>query len=260
VSVPHRELSKKPLVEAILELRWQLEPLPDGEGRDPHYKLLIGRLFDRLQSVYPEYEPLPIASMPDELVGYIAQHRFRVSKDQWPLVQIGPGVVTFNETSGYHWEDFQQRARDVVVKLFDAYPKVADLKVQSLLLRYIDAVEFDYLSRDVFEFWKEKLKVKAELPDSLFANTGVEKLPVRSSWQTMFRCTNPPGHVQVSFATGQSFDKPAIIWETTVRSAGSDLPAMPDGFPAWIDAAHKITSDWFFKLIEGDLERSFDGE
>jgi hypothetical protein len=43
-------------------------------------------------------------------------------------------------------------------------------------------------------------------------------------------------------------------------SAGDDLPAMPDGFPAWLDSAHNITSDWFFKLIEGELEKRFDGE
>jgi uncharacterized protein (TIGR04255 family) len=44
-----------------------------------------------------------------------------------------------------------------------------------------------------------------------------------------------------------------------VQSAGADLPDMPKGFPAWVDAAHEITHDWFFKLIEGELERRFEG-
>ena len=64
----------------------------------------------------------------------------------------------------------------------------------------------------------------------------------------------------MSFATGRKEGEPAVLWETTVQSVGSDLPDMPDGFPAWVDAAHEITHDWFFKLIEGELERRFDGE
>jgi uncharacterized protein (TIGR04255 family) len=35
---------------------------------------------------------------------------------------------------------------------------------------------------------------------------------------------------------------------------------MPKGFANWIDAAHAITDDWFFKLIEGELERRFSGD
>jgi uncharacterized protein (TIGR04255 family) len=65
--------------------------------------------------------------------------------------------------------------------------------------------------------------------------------------------------VHVSFATGRKEDKPAILWETTVQSVDDDVPAMPDGFAAWFDAAHEITDDWFFKLIEGELERRFEG-
>jgi hypothetical protein len=35
---------------------------------------------------------------------------------------------------------------------------------------------------------------------------------------------------------------------------------MVGGFGGWIDAAHEITDEWFFKLIEGELERSFADE
>jgi uncharacterized protein (TIGR04255 family) len=146
------------------------------------------------------------------------------------------------------------------VKLYDAHPKVADLKMQSVLLRYIDAVEFDYSKQSAFDFLKDKLKVELRLPDNLFANTDVDRLPRSFAWQTTFRCRSPSGRVQVSFATGQQNDRPAILWETTVLSVGDDVPAMPDGFPGWLDSAHNITSDWFFKLIEGELERRFDGE
>ena len=255
--MPHRELKNKPLIEAILEIRWRLESPTPGEEKDPHYKILLGRLFDRLQSQYPEHEPLPTASVPDELVGHIVQHRFRVAPNRWPLVQVGPGVLTCNETSDYCWPDFQKRACEAVLKLYDAHPKVADLKIESILLRYVDAVDFDYSKQNAFDFWRDNLKVDLRLPDNLFAETGVNRLPRSSAWQTMFRCENPRGQVQVSFATGQQHGQAAIVWETMVQSVGDDLPDMPDGFPRWLDSAHNVTSDWFFKLIEGDLERRF---
>jgi uncharacterized protein (TIGR04255 family) len=34
---------------------------------------------------------------------------------------------------------------------------------------------------------------------------------------------------------------------------------MPAGFEGWLDAAHTIIHDWFFKLIEGDLRKEFQG-
>jgi uncharacterized protein (TIGR04255 family) len=61
----------------------------------------------------------------------------------------------------------------------------------------------------------------------------------------------------IRVATGQKNNIPAIVWETIIESAGDDLPSMPTDFSNWIDAAHEITDDWFFKMIEGELERRF---
>jgi uncharacterized protein (TIGR04255 family) len=229
-------------------------------ARDPHYRILLARLFDRFQAEYPEHEQLPTANMPDELVGQIVQHRFRSAKDDWPLVQVGPGVFTVNDTHRYTWTDFQKRADEAVIRLYDAHPAVAEFRIQSLTLRYIDALEYNYKEEDALAFLKEKMKVRLNLPESLFQATGVSGRPQGFSGQATFPCERPPGTVRVSFATGQKGDVPAILWETTVQSSEDRLPPMPDGFPAWIDAAHEITDDWFFKLIEGDLERRFQGE
>lgn len=265
-----KDLKNKPLVEAILEVRWRLMPQaaeqsqgagqPGLPGVDPHHKLLLGRLFDRFQKQYPEHEQLATARLPDELAGHMVQHRFRTASNDWPLVQVGPGILTVNDTSKYTWVDFSGRANRAIESLFDAHPKLADLTIQSLVLRYIDAVEFDYGKNNAFDFLREQLKIQTSLPPSLFADTGVNELPASSQWQASFACSKPRGRVHISFATGQKNEKPVIVWETTVESSNSDVPSMPGGFPAWIDAAHDITDNWFFKLIEGELERRFEGE
>ena len=266
--MPHKDLKNKPLVEAILEVKWQLAQPGQMSGVpqmalsavDPHYRLLLGRLFDRFQKEYPVHEPQPAATLPDELVSHVVQHRFRAAKDDWPLVQVGPGILTLNETQRYTWTDFQNRAKEAVVRLFDAHPNVGELRIQSLVLRYIDAVEFNYQEESAFAFLKDKLKVGISLPPSLFQDTGVGDLPRSFSWQATFQCSKPRGSLHVSFATGRKEGKPAILWETTVHSAVDELPDMPDGFPSWLDVANETTHDWFFKLIEGELERRFNGD
>jgi uncharacterized protein (TIGR04255 family) len=285
-TVSRKDLKNKPLVEAIMEIRWHLvQPPVGGHGPaqtvlpaldphyrppqlippmlpalDPHFHLLLGRLFDRLRKEYPVHEPLPTATLPDGMLGQVVQHRFRSAKDGWPLVQVGPGVFTVNDTHHYTWTDFQQRTKDAVVKLYDAHPSIAEFRIRNLVLRYIDAMEYNYGDENAFAFLSNKMKIGLTLPGALFQDTGVESRPQGFSWQTTFRCSEPPGRVHLSLATGQKEDKPAILWETAIQSAGDDLPSMPDGFPAWIDAAHEITDDWFFKLIEGELERKFEGE
>jgi uncharacterized protein (TIGR04255 family) len=255
-----KELKHKPLVEAILEIRWKLQGTAPGPQVDPHYKLLLGRLFDRMNKDYPEHEQLEAAKIPDELVGHVVQHRFRVAGNAWPLVQIGPGIFTVNSTADYKWPDFRPRVISAIEKLYDAHPKIGDLKITNIILRYIDAVDFNYPGDNVFDFLRDKLKMSVLLPDSLFTDTGVENKPTNLICHYSFNCERPQGIINIRFATGQKNHIPAVIWETAVESSGDDLPELPGGFEVWLDAAHTITRDWFFKMIEGELERRFSGE
>ncbi|MBI5788034.1 MAG: TIGR04255 family protein [Candidatus Schekmanbacteria bacterium] len=257
--MPEKILKNKPLVESILEIKWTLASPAPNILIDPHYKLLLGRLYERLSSNYPEHEQLPSAMIPDEMAAHIVQHRFRYSSGDWPLVQIGPGIITINDTHKYTWDDFRSRCIDIIHKLFSAHPKPSDLKIEGLFLRYIDAVEFDYESTDIYTFLREKMKVTLELPQNLFTNN-IRKLPNLFSWQSAFSCANPKGMVTVCFATGHKEAKPALLWETMVHTTGANVPPLPEGFQKWIDSAHTITDDWFFKIIEGELERRFSGE
>ena len=57
--------------------------------------------------------------------------------------------------------------------------------------------------------------------------------------------------------TGKKADIPALIFEISVQSDGEDMPTMPEGFENWIEMAHDVIEDWFFKLIAGELEKRF---
>lgn len=252
-------LKNKPLVEAIFELRWNLQEPAPGMKVDPHYKLLIGRLYDKLNDEYPFHEQLPAIAIPDEIAGYIVQHRFRKDKDKWPLIQIGPGIITVNDTEGYVWEDFEKRIIQAVNTLFEVYPESENnLKVNRLLLRYIDAFAFDFEKDDIFNFLREQMKTKIDLYQNLFEDTGVGKTPLGLDLRFSFAATEPKGVIHLRFARGKRKESDALIWETMVESVSSDIPEVQNAITDWIKKAHNLTDDWFFKLIEGELLRRFE--
>jgi hypothetical protein len=253
-------LKNKPLVEAILELKWQLADQGQGMVSDPNYRVLLGRFSERVEGDYPAYERLDLAGVPDELVGHQPQHRFRASADSWPLVQLGPGILTVNDTETYDWDDYEPRCARAISLFLDAYPGSATPQVQDLTLRYMDAIPFDFRQANVLEFLEKNLKAKLGLPSNLFEGMPVKAAPASTSWTASFPLQEPEGTITVRFSTGFRNQEPALIWETLVMSDAAQAPDLAEGFAKWLSAAHTLTDDWFFKLIEGDLLRRFKGE
>ncbi len=254
-----RILNNKPLVEAIFELRWELQERAPGIKIDPDYKILIGRIYDRVTEEYSYREQLPTATIPDEMAGYVVQHRFRKDKDKWPLIQIGPGIITLNDTEGYVWEDFEERISKVVDNLFGAYPNAEDnLKVNGLLLRYIDAIDFNYGGVDLFDFLKKQMKMNIGVHEKLFKDTGVIKLPLGFDLRFSFQSSKPIGAVHLRFTRGKKDDNDVLIWETRVQAVQDDCPKVKEEIVEWIVKAHELADDWFFKIIEGELLQRFE--
>ena len=216
-------------------------------------------MYDRLNKEYIFHEQLPTAAIPDEIAGYIVQHRFRKGKDEWPLVQIGPGIVTLNDTEGYVWEDFVKRITQVLNALFEAYPDAENsLKINSLLLRYIDAVPFDFTNNLIFDFLKEQMKTSISLYPKLFEGTEVSKLPSGFDLRFSFCTAKPVGTIHLRFVKGKKGASDALIWETMVQSVEKDVPKAKETIITWVNEAHTLTDDWFFKIIEGELQRRFE--
>ncbi|MFQ6062270.1 MAG: TIGR04255 family protein, partial [Methanosarcinales archaeon] len=166
---------------------------------------------------------------------------------------------TLNDTDEYVWENFEKRISQVLDTLFDAYPDAENnLKVNGLLLRYIDAVDFDYGKDDIFTFLKEKMKINIEIHEKLFEDTGVSKLPLGFDLRSSFPSIKPKGAVHLRFVRGKRKDSDALIWETQVQSLKDDVPKVKNKITIWVKDAHELTNDWFFKMIEGELLRRFE--
>jgi uncharacterized protein (TIGR04255 family) len=253
-----KDLNNKPLVEAVVELRWG-PPVPQPTMEvDQYYPLLLGRFSERVQKEYPFHEPLPSSQLPIMPLPVMVQHRFRVGFNKWPVLQIGPGIMTLNEAGGYKWPDFRSRTEEAIKMLFDAHPAPKNFKIREMRLRYLNGVEFDYSKENIFEFLRDKMGTTISLPNSLFDHDPkINPKPSNFNWRSTFRTENPAGSIVLSFSTGKRNGIPSLIWETLVISNADQFTGIDTRFPEWLESAHDIIYEWFFKLIEGELERRF---
>jgi uncharacterized protein (TIGR04255 family) len=250
-----KTLSKPPLVETIFEIKWELREAASGLARDPHYNLLIGQLYDRLKAEYPFHQQLPAASMPAEILEGVVQHRFRKGENLWPVFQLGPGVLTVNDTQKYTWEDYKTRVENVVDTLFNVYPGA--LEVTSATLRYINAVAFNFEEDDIFRFLEKNLKLNVSLYPSLFQDSSVRQQPEKLDMKFSFRSEKPQGIVNLRVARGKKQKTEALFWELSVVSTRDQMPALPSDLSTWLKYSHKILESWFFELISEELLESF---
>ena len=192
----------------------------------------------------------------------LVKHRFK-SKKGWPLIQLGTGILTVNDTENYGWIDFKNRIVDAVNKLYIVHPSQEEFRPIQLMLKYVDVVDLQS-DEDVYKFLEEKMKINLSLNPLLFKKTLVEESPIQFDLQFAFKSTKPNGGVNFRLFKGQKLNNQnnevteALIWETTIQSLQSDIPKIPLHLDTWLEDAHSVAHDWFFTLIEGDLQRRFE--
>ena len=256
-----KQLKNKPLVEALLELNWKLDEVAPGVLQDPVYPIFLGRFHERMRKDYPHIEPLPAVHIPDELTPKVVKYRFRTAKDDWPVVQAGPGVATLNFTENYAWDKFAAAAHSFFANLLEAYAveeKGPQPKFTSAQLRYINAVSYEEESKDVLKFLSTKFHTQFALPPKINSN-GVVAGPAQGiQLLVSYPLMTPAGTGTVRFSTGTSHGQQALIWELNVLSTDEHAPQNDGIFKKWLNDSHDVVEQWFFALIEGELEQMFD--
>lgn len=251
------QLPNAPLVEAILELHWQMSPHEvTGVPVDPHFKFLLGRFHQAIQSEYPSIEQLPSAAVPEELLDRQVQFRFRTQPSEYPLVQIGPGVLTLNHTRGYDWADFRQRALRAIDCLRSAHPEPDSLRFEQISLRFINTDDFDR-DQNAFEYLRDNMKVNVELGKSLF-DTSIDPKPVGLRCHFAFPCSSPEGRFDFNGGFGKRNDQDVFLWDLKVESPLRNRSS--NDFSDWLNASHAVIESWFFKMVEGPLLARYTNE
>jgi|SRR6185312_8023917 len=243
-----KKLKNAPLKEAIFELFWQLPLDPTNFPTDPDFSLAVGKFQDLIKDAYPVYKSLDI---PGNAVRIYPKpsYQFRKGELEWPVVQLGQGILTVNDTDkNYIWEDNYRpnivKAIDVLLKSYEHQPKFNRVK-----LTYIDAAEYDPQLQAPSEFIAENLltsiKTSYEFP-------GKEN----SVWINKSFHSDDIGSFQINIQNGinNADGKPSIIWTTAVEESKNFTR---EEVLAWLDKAHTITSSFFVKMLNPKFYESF---
>jgi len=250
-------LPNKPLIEAIFELKWVIET-KGGVSVDPNYNFLIGQLYNQIKAEYPHKEILQTAHLPLEIVKHVPQYRFRPGLDKWPLVQLGHGLMAFNETTAYSWEgNFRKNCEHIAAKFFGAYPDIAVLRIQELQLKYINAFVLPSGNVDIFQYLGENLKTQITLPKQVAENSNMDfgKSLVNLTVNTP---VSNLGMIRHKISTGKKADQPAVIMEISVSSnVTSSAEDCKNSFSQWLSRAHDMIENSFFSFPSDNLMETF---
>jgi uncharacterized protein (TIGR04255 family) len=253
------KLTNAPILEAIFEMRWDLAPVPNNTQvrRDPAYPLLYGRMYDRFKKDYGIVEDLPSVQAHPDASPYVVRHRMRKAQDKWPLVQIGPGVITINEGKDYSWETF----REEIVRIFEAftdfYPaSTFPLNIVKTELRFINGIEIEE-NENTLQFLAEKLHTKIEFDSNLFQPNKISSIPEGITLNAGFNIEQPEGKAMIGVGSGEVMEKPSILQQMLVQSIGETAPQDLGALDPWLDSMHRILKNWFETMCRGELMKKF---
>lgn len=255
-------LLNPPLVEAIFEVRWELEGDPQtGRMRDPSYPMMYGRLYEKFKKEFPKIEDLPAAQVHPEASPFAVRHRMRKENGGWPLIQVGPGIATVNEAEDYSWGKFSKLCEDLVEGIADLYPSGSFLlNFIKAEVRFINAIAFDPNRAHPMAWAKEKMHMQIQMPESLFAYEGLKNQAIGFGLNLAFPLDSISGVLAISQNLGQLEESPAFILQTMIQSVGETAPQDRSGMHAWLEEAHRAAEHTFLSLCEGDLMRQFCNE
>jgi len=254
-------LLNPPLAEAIFELRWELlSDQQTGRFRDVAYPMMYGRIYERLKKDFPLIEDLPSTQVHPEAGPFVVRHRLRKEKNGWPLVQIGPGIITVNEDKSYSWTSFQQLILRLVDSIVDLYPSSSlPLNLIKSEIRYINGIPFDLQKEHPLNFLAEKLHLKVEVDPEIFAHNEIDEKPNGVSLNLAYALNRPVGNFALSANLGQVLERPALIVQTVIQSLGETVPQDKENFEPWLSQAHMVAENCFQSLCKGALMQRFYG-
>lgn len=241
------KLKNAPLVEVIFELRWVIGVNDKEELAKCQY--LHGDLYAQIKDEYKERESLVAQGIPMEFYLNNPSHRFRVAKDDYPLIQVGPGLLTVNTVdSKYIWEEYEVQVKNAIAKFFDVY--VFDpAKEITLTLHYFDFLEFAFEKNDVYDYLSKNLNLSIQ--QNFYKNKNNP-----NNFNLGFFYTTDLGSLSIQITKGKNLQQiDGIIMQTTIVS--KRIKPSKDLIHNWLNESHDFCSQLFKDMTKGNLYESF---
>ncbi len=243
------KLPHAPLQEVIFEARWQLQPDDSGQQLiDREYEFALGKFQAAIVDDFPYHTSKFPRELPHQVLTYQTVHQFWRGPQQWPVVQIGPGIVSVNETEeNYDWQKtFLPNVKQILDVLVESY---GQLNFISASLRYIDVVKVaDY----GFNTWEEFVhnNINFSFKNHFDPQGKLSSFQFNQSFEL-----NQSGLVNVNFSSSQNNKKEDIfVFQTAVVQTSN---MRKQEVANWLETAHNYTSSLFKKICKDEFYNSF---
>lgn len=243
-----KKLKHAPLKEAIFEIRWSPDLENNGFPEDSGFQLAQGVFAKGIRKFFPVHKNMHV--LPDIIrIFPVIQHQFWSGELTWPVVQLGPGILSVNNTeANYIWaETFRPHILQALDLLEESYEKT--FTFASIALRYIDAVDLDIplekLDTFITQNLQTQLKNNYPLPGKPQGINIVQSYELEDSSIL---------NLQIQNGINQSNAKNSLIWSTEVQKTGN---LSKEIVFEWLDMAHEISSGTFVNMLNPDYYDSF---
>ena len=240
------KLKLAPLQEVIFEILWDIEIDEKGFFYDPDFALAQGLFANELKSSFPIRKRI----IPEELVNKLypkTVYQFWKSDNQWPVVQIGPGILAVNDTEkNYDWEaNFCNLINESMVLMEKSYNK--QLTYKRVSLRYVDAV--DILNNEsIIDFVNRNFKVSIKNNYETFGS------PLNINFNQTFK-VDATSLMNFSISSAlNNHAKPSIVWQTQIFT---DVKMNIGEVLNWVNNAHNCASVTFKNTLQDEFYSSF---
>lgn len=231
-------------MEVIFELRWQIESDDDWSK----YTYLPGDLYNRLRAKYPERSLLTPGNVPPELLKNKVVHRFSAN-DRYPLVQVGPGIITHNVTDEfYEWDTYYRDTMELLDTYFSLHSFDSKATV-SPSLNYFDFFKTDWERVDILQYLAEHLHINLSQNIHEFEKHPLD-LTLRLAYKTEL------GVLTLKIDKGRKGDDgQGIIIQT--RVTGHPIAPQTTELSDWLSKSYLFCSSFFKEMTKGKLYDSF---
>ena len=255
-------LSKAPLIEAIVEIRWgihKFEPTESVEISFPSedidffpgqfHSIAKKQGFSFVENINPETPPLP----------HLVKYRFRREQNMWPCYQIGVGVFTVNQINeGYDWKPFKEAILLGLKMLNEGHPLgLKKLPFIYIEMRYQDCFLFTE-GETSSQFLQDKMNIIFTFSDNFLKSSNLGKSTQGYHLTFNIETTIPKGMLIINLVEGLINGHPGFVMNTIVRSdKKSEIVFETDSLEVWLKNAHTIQKHVFNTLINPTYTKSF---
>jgi len=239
-------LPHAPLLEVIFEIRWDMTSKADVED----FQYLHGDLYSNIKNKYPFRENLAPLDVPFELIKGSPMFRFREQQNGYPLVQIGPGLISLNTIDAkYDWRQFKAESNNILNILNEIYPKYTELNLLPALI-YVDFLEYDKDKESSLTFINSNLQLN--LADTFITRSEAILQGINLSFSYQI----DEKELALNLKNGKlNNEKDGLVLQTKV--VGKKEKYNSQNLKDWLESAHKLSSTIFKSLTEGQLYESF---